>query len=119
VRDTHQIEASTALFHAAGDRSHLATPDGVSIVAGALVLSEIKTTTTHFRSVPRAYLRQIWWQQYVLGAERTLFVWEQHENFVPVNPEPQCRWVDRDDNEIHILVGLANRVLESLRSTAA
>ena len=56
-------------------------------------------------------MRQVWWQQYVLGAERTLVVWEQHSDFVPVAAEPKSQWVDRDDNEIHMLVGLANRLL--------
>ena len=74
--------------------------------------AEIKTTNKPWRSIPRSYLRQIWWQQYVVGAERTLLVWEQHADFVPVNAEPQCRWIERDDNQIHVLVGLANRVLE-------
>ena len=54
----------------------------------------------------------MWWQQYVLGAERTLVVWEQHTDFVPVAAVPQVRWVERDDNEIHMLVGLANRLLD-------
>jgi hypothetical protein len=56
----------------------------------------------------------VWWQQYVVGAERTLLVWEQHADFVPVGGEPECRWIERDDNQIHVLVGLANRVLELL-----
>lgn len=108
----HGIAASTALFHAEDERLHLATPDGVAVSAGGtLELAEIKTTNKTWRSIPRAYLRQVWWQQYVLGAERTLVVWEEHRNFVPVHDEPQCRWVDRDENEIHSLVGLANRLL--------
>ena len=111
VRSTHQIEPSASLFHAHGERRHLATPDGVGVVDGSVVLAEIKTTSKPFASIPRSYLRQVWWQQYVLGAERTLFVWEHHVDFVPVNSEPECRWIDRDDNEIHILVGLANRLL--------
>jgi hypothetical protein len=115
VLERFGISPSTALFHAAGHPEHLATPDGVALPAhGALELAEIKTTKTVWRSIPRSYLRQIWWQQYVLGAERTLLVWEQHNNFVPVNPEPECRWIDRDDNEIHLLVGLADQVLEIL-----
>lgn len=112
VKVHHGIEPSTALFHAAGAPEHLATPDGVSMGAnGRLELAEIKTTKSAWRSIPRSYLRQVWWQQYVLGAERTLLVWEQHDNFVPVNAEPECRWIERDENEIHHLVGLANRVL--------
>ena len=94
---------------------HLATPDGVGHVDGALVLSEIKTTSSVWRSIPRSYLRQIWWQQYVLGAERTLLVWERHDGFIPVDAEPQCTWIERDDNQIHVLVQLANRVLELMR----
>lgn len=108
----HGIAASCALFHAEAEKRHLATPDGVAVTAsGSLELAEIKTTTKAWRSIPRGYLRQVWWQQYVLGAERTLVVWEQHRDFVPVSSEPECRWVDRDDNEIHMLVTLANRLL--------
>jgi hypothetical protein len=57
---------------------------------------------------------EVWWQQYVLGAERTLVVWEQHDGFVPIG-EPQCRWVDRDENQVAMLVRLANLLLEAIR----
>jgi hypothetical protein len=109
---THGIEPSTALFHARDDRRHLATPDGVAVIDGELVLAEIKTSTSSFTTPPRAYLRQIWWQQYVLGAERTLLVWEHHDNFVPVETEPVCTWVERDETQIHILIGLADQLLD-------
>ena len=115
VRARHGILPSSALYHAHGEQAHLATPDGVAVRGGAVVLCEIKTTGHAWRSIPRSYLRQVWWQQYVLGAERTLVVWEQHRDFVPVGREPECRWVERDDNEIHVLVGLANRVLALMR----
>lgn len=115
VQARHGIAPSTALYHAHGEPLHLATPDGVLVSGSSVSLAEIKTTSASWRSIPRSYLRQVWWQQYVLGAERTLVVWEQHIDFVPVAPEPQCRWVERDDNEIHILVGLANRLLELIR----
>lgn len=115
VRAQHRIEPSDALFHADGERLHLATPDGVAMRDGALVLAEIKTTSSPWRSIPRSYLRQVWWQQYVLGAERTLLVWEQHREFVPIDDEPQVRWIERDDNEIHVLVGLANQLIALLR----
>lgn len=115
VRGAHGIPPSTALFHAEWQPLHLATPDGVAVQDGAVVLAEIKTTRREWRSIPRAYLRQVWWQQYVLGAQRTLVVWEQHDQFVPVADEPRWQWVDRDDNEIHVLVGLADRLLQLLR----
>ncbi|WP_066521756.1 YqaJ viral recombinase family protein [Curtobacterium ammoniigenes] len=118
VAATHGITPSSALFHAATNRAHLATPDGVGFDAdGRVVLAEIKTTSTDWRAVPRHYLRQIWWQQYVVGAERTLFVWERHEDFVPVADEPRCRWIDRDDSQIAALIGLADLVLERLRTS--
>ena len=115
VHANHGIRASSELFHAHGERAHLATPDGVAIIDGTVVLAEIKTTSTLWKSVPRSYLRQIWWQQYVLGAERTLLVWEQHLDFVPVDAEPKARWIERDDNEIHVLVNLANQLLAMMR----
>lgn len=111
----HGIPSSATLFHAAGNRLHLATPDGLRCEGARVELAEIKTTTSAWRSIPRSYLRQVFWQQYVLGAERTLVVWEQHDEFVPVAAEPRCRWVDRDDNEIHILVGMADRLLARMR----
>ncbi len=116
VRRTHGIDPSTLLFHAASDDRHLATPDGLRVTAGGTVeLCEIKTTSRPWRGIPRGYLRQVWWQQHVLGAERTLVVWEHHEDFVPVAAEPQCRWVDRDDNQIAMLVRLADELLVALR----
>ncbi len=115
VTKNHGIQPSSALFHARGERSHLATPDGVGVVDGTVLLAEIKTTSSAWRSIPRSYLRQVWWQQYVLGAERTLFVWEHHVDFVPVHDEPESLWIDRDDNEIHTLIGLANQLLQLMK----
>ncbi|MFC4243160.1 YqaJ viral recombinase family protein [Gryllotalpicola reticulitermitis] len=119
VEQQHGIAPSSLLFRAERDPRHLATPDGLTVTdAGALVLAEIKTTNKPWRSIPRHYLRQIWWQQYVLGAERTLFVWEQHEEFVPVG-EPECRWVDRDDDAIEVLIGLAGQLVTAIQTLAS
>lgn len=120
VKSEHDIDASSALFHAVGQRRHLATPDGVGARAdGGVVLAEIKTTSKAWRTIPRSYLRQVWWQQYVLGAERTLLVWEQHVDFVPVGVVPQHRWIERDDTEIDRLVGMANSLIAVLHREAA
>ena len=118
VAREHGIVSSQDLFHASGQPRHLATPDGVAELGGTLVLSEIKTTRSAWRSIPRPYLRQVWWQQYVLGAERTLVIWEQHVDFVPISAVPQCQWVERDENQIAMLVGRADQVLERLTSFA-
>jgi len=116
ANSVYGMQHSSALFHADGNRDHLATPDGLRERAGKLELCEIKTTVHEWRrGIPRHYLRQIWWQQYVLGAERTLVVWERHEDFVPVRADPECRWVDRDESEIHRLVVLADEVLLAMR----
>ncbi len=112
VHDHFSLVPSDALFHSVPDRRHLATPDCIS--DDGAVLAEIKTTSKAFDRVPKQYLRQIWWQQYVLGAERTLFVWEQHNEFVPVGP-PKHVWVERDEDEIAMLVDRADRLLELLR----
>jgi hypothetical protein len=118
VEANHGIAPSTLLFRAEHDERQLATPDGlVQRTDGRLELAEIKTTNKPWRSIPRHYLRQIWWQQYVLGAERTLFVWERHEDFSPVG-EPQCRWVDRDEDAIAALVSLAGQLLARLDDLA-
>ncbi len=115
VSARHGIAPSSTLFHADGEPLHLATPDGVAVHGGTVVLAEIKTTRHAWRSIPRSYLRQVWWQQYVLGAERTLVVWEQHQDFVPLPGEPRSQWVERDDNQIHTLVVLASRLLDAMR----
>ena len=81
---------------------------------GRVSLAEIKTTNKSWRSIPRSYMRQVWWQQHVLGAERTLVAWEQHDAFVPVGDEPRCAWVDRDDAEIAKLVRLATALIDEL-----
>ena len=119
ANSVYGMQHSGALFHADGNRDHLATPDGLRERDGILELCEIKTTVTKWRGIPRHYLRQVWWQQYVLGAERTLVVWERHEDFVPVHADPECRWVDRDENEIHRLVVLADELLTALKREPA
>ncbi len=115
VAATHGILPSSALFHAVTEKRHLATPDGVATTpSGSITLAEIKTTNKAWRSIPRSYLRQVWWQQHVLGAERTLVAWEQHDGFVPIGDEPRCAWVDRDDREIARLVRLADALIDEL-----
>lgn len=111
VHDHFSLAPSDALFHSLPERRHLATPDCVS--DDGAELAEIKTTTKPFERIPKHYLRQIWWQQYVLGAERTLFVWEQHRGFVPIGP-PRHQWVERDEDEIAALVDRADQLLALL-----
>ena len=115
VQAQHGILPSSALFRAEVEHRHLATPDGIGFdTHGTPVLAEIKTTNKGWRTIPRHYLRQVWWQQHVLGAERTLFCWEEHDNFVPLHDEPKYVWIDRDEREIAKLVGLATSLIDEL-----
>ncbi len=115
VAATHGIRPSSALFHAEIEKRHLATPDGIMVDgSGRVLLAEIKTTNKSWKSIPRTYLRQVWWQQHVLGAERTLVVWEEHQDFVPLRDEPRCAWIDRDEDEIRSLVRLATALIDEL-----
>lgn len=113
MREHHGIDGCGLLVRAAENSRHLATPDGLSQWGDEVVLAEIKTTNKPWSRIPRNYLRQVWWQQYVVGAQRTLFVWEVHEDFV-VQGEPNYVWIERDDAEIAKLVDLADQVLEHL-----
>lgn len=114
IKRTHKVAPNDFLYYAQEQRRHLATPDGLSVINGELVLSEIKTTNKPFPKIPIKYLRQIYWQQYVLGASRTLFVWEEHKNFIPLKKTPEFIWVDRDEKQIQKLVTLADLLLEYL-----
>lgn len=115
VRIRTGIEPSSSLFHAAEETRHLATPDGIGMRDdGVLELAEIKTTGKGWDQIPGNYLRQVYWQQYVLGAQRTFFVWEQHRNFVPIADEPQFTWIERDEEAIAELVWLANGLIGEL-----
>jgi hypothetical protein len=114
VLGEHGIGSCGLLIRAAENPRHLATPDGLAQCDDEVLLAEIKTTNKSWARIPRNYLRQVYWQQYVVGAERTLFVWEQHRNFVVQDAEPRAVWIERDDAEIERLVGLANEVLERL-----
>jgi hypothetical protein len=114
MRTNYGIESNTRLFCSSENARHLATPDGITPADQPLLLAEIKTSTKPISALPRTYLRQIWWQQYVLGAERTLLVWEQQHDFHPVADHPEVRWITRDEAQIQRLVGLADRVIEEL-----
>lgn len=105
-------EQNFAMFRAESNPRHLATPDGIKIGGdGSLLLVQCKTTSKPFRTIPLAYLRQVWWEQYVLGAERTLFVWEVHDGFRPVSAEPESRIIDRDEEQIERMLRIADAVL--------
>lgn len=132
--------------HGANPR-HLASPDGVTLdpLTGELVigrdadLAEIKTATKDLTPgkldanrvlievdessafASKNYYTQMQWQMYVMNANRTLFVWEQHDGkvdpetgtFSPVGP-PLHAWIPRNDKLIAVLIDVAERALAEI-----
>jgi len=102
------------LLLAAGDNPRfLATPDGLSDDEGG----EYKTTNKPWpdlSDVPGMYLDQCQWGMRVSGKGRWLFAWEEHENFVPIEPEPKWFWVERDNARIAELEEIAAGFLEEM-----
>ncbi|WP_404286735.1 YqaJ viral recombinase family protein [Glutamicibacter arilaitensis] len=120
VQENFNIFPSSQLFYSQHSRLHLATPDGLGFDEdGSPVLAEIKTTNKPFKKIPKNYLRQVLWQQHVIGAQRTLFVWEQHHNFVPVQAVPEFIWIERDDSMIQDLIDKAELLIEALRESTS
>lgn len=115
---SYHLEQNTLMFHAAGNEKHVATPDGVLVVAhdGHLVIAECKTTNKPFTKVPLGYLRQCLWNMYVLGATECLFIWELHQGFVAVEAEPESILIRLDDYaaELQTLITIADAVLDGL-----
>lgn len=113
VQERFDIAPSNTLYHAAGNPRHLATPDGVGDC-----LSEIKTGMYDYSTPTRDYLVQMWWAQYVLDKQRTLYAFEQHDNNwpepQPLNDEPTFKWIERDEREIAALILLADDFLAEL-----
>lgn len=112
----HGILPSGWLIAHETDRRWLATPDGLSL--DHTVIAEAKTTGKDWKRPPLKYVRQIQWQLFVTGAERCLLLWHLRERddrgefFLPWM-EPKTLWVERDDNMIAGLIGVAERVWDA------
>lgn len=95
---------------------HAATPDGLS--PDHRLIGEAKTTGTDWRTIPAQYRRQVQWQLYVTGADRCLFLWDLRlvddlGGFYRPWLDPKSEWIDRDEEEIERLIGVANRLEEA------
>lgn len=85
----------------------LATPDALGVPyavegswAAVSEFGEFKTTKHDWPTwadVPARYHWQVAWQFHVTGASRCRFVFEPHEDFVPLYPEPRVFTIDRLD----------------------
>ena len=111
----YHVEQNHTLFHSAGNPRHMATPDGIVLGGdGAFFLVQCKTSSSPIIKISPTYQRQMLWEQYVMGAQSTLFVWEEHNGFEPVDMEPQSMWFQRDDARIADLIIIADIVLAGM-----
>lgn len=109
------LEQNTNLYRSAEEQRFMATPDSIQVDdEGIVKLVQIKTTSKGWDKVPPNYLRQCQWEMYVMGAISNALVWEQHENFIPVDLEPKQLVLLRDDEEINRLIEIAKQFLQYL-----
>lgn len=149
------IPASDALYVNIADPRRLATPDGVEVDPfGTVLVSETKTSKhdltpgridengvlvltkgpggkwylqdNHFADT--GYYDQMQWQMFVLGAERTLFAYEQHDSDwsgwptrapKTLNPEPGWCWVVRDEKRIAELIAIVDAFMVEVEEARA
>jgi len=108
------------LFHSVENKRFMATPDGIRLNAdGNLELCQVKTTGKPMPKIPAHYYRQIQWEMFVMDAVRCHFVVEVHEDFVPVNLEPQLEIFERNEEVITSLKTLATALLVKLDGAVA
>lgn len=136
VERLYGITPCNAVYSHPDNPRFLASPDGITLdpftgdlMAGAYAaVAEIKTSKhdlnpgrldgRHLIQIDpdsyfhrAGYYTQIQWQMFVMNADRTLFVWEQHDGTIdpdtgtyrPVGV-PQAVWIDRDQPLIDVLV---------------
>jgi len=108
------FKQNTTLFRSADTPRFMATPDGYRMTESGLELCQVKTTSKGWAGIPANYLRQVQWEMYVMDARKNFLVWEQHSQFIPISLEPESRWIDRDDDEINRLVGMAKEFIIEL-----
>lgn len=140
ITRNYGIEPNRYLLAHPVNPRYLATPDGYSVqFDGSVATAEVKTSKHDLDPVITAstvtaddankvlagkvsggqfwsetYYDQMQWQMFVTGAERALFVWEQHDDRWP-NPTPmgapRAVWVERNNERIAYLVSVADVML--------
>jgi len=114
---------SDVLYHAQENKRHLATPDALYLSDGIVLVGEIKTGKGELAPgsagfIANGYYDQMQFQMYVVGDDcmECLYVWEQHEDFVP--KPAQKEWIKRDQARINELVAIADEFLAALDAPA-
>ncbi|MBF4628925.1 YqaJ viral recombinase family protein [Curtobacterium flaccumfaciens] len=127
------------VFRSAENPRYLASPDGVRVVTGdhrdVLEVAEIKTSGVDIAPGTAAYAKkgyaiQQQWVMGVLGADQSLYAWEQHDGDWLArggqNEEPEpldlfvpTQWIPFDADLFAELVVLADHFLERLDAALA
>jgi len=94
---------------------HMGTPDGLSL--DHQTIAEAKTGGTLPASVKREHRDQCQWNMHVTGATRCLYLFQTRvagpNGYYLGLIEPWTRWVERDDERIEYLIGVAERLREA------
>lgn len=145
IEDGFDIAPNSNLYIAGDNPRRIATPDGVSNTFEAdRITAEIKTSKWSLNPGPivdnvlrmdladegtwklyywakTSYYDQVQWQMLVMGGDRTLFVWEQHDDQwdapggpKPLSPAPEWCWILRDEVRIAELISAADAFLAEL-----
>jgi hypothetical protein len=101
------------VFHAADNSRFLGSPDGLGVVHGQVVVSEIKTSKYEIplgsqAEAKKGYRAQMTWVMRVTGARRCLYAWEVHDDTFlerengawepePVGLVPVMEWLEYDE----------------------
>lgn len=120
---------NTFLFASEHEEGFVATPDGIHIGDGGIVLAEAKAKLLSGRElaafdpetwtpkIPPTHQRQMWWAQFVTGAVLTKYVVLPYdENHTPLLMVPRVIPFERDEQAIARLVTIATPVLRALRA---
>ena len=122
VKSEFDIMPNEWLIRHEEHRTHLATPDGLSLPHN--LIAEIKTTGKDWgeSAIPIQYRRQVQWQLHVTGADRCLFAWmlrvDIDGEFVPGWFEPKWLWMDRDEEMIESLSVVADKLWDEVKGGA-
>jgi hypothetical protein len=137
VHRTHGLKPESRVFRAVDNPRFLASPDawGFDLVDGLLEVAECKTSKHNIGLGSVDYVRngyeiQQQWVMRVLGAARSIYAWEQHDDDwqdrggefpepMPLNLFPTLEVVERDDALIAELEVIATGFLAALDAAKA
>lgn len=115
-RDVRDVTPNSALWAAAANDLHRATPDAtaIDVETGEPVVVEVKSHAFgwKFEGIPIEHVAQLMWQMHVLGAAYGLYGFEvRDEDDQP--PQEGATWirVERDEEFIEYLVTSADRFI--------